>query len=470
MMLRLPVLSALTILMSVGHCTAQNYPAQNDPATTFANQLRADLTVLATHQTLGDWQKTHLGETPSPAGYQSDGDWLRTDFSHLHSRCALSIGQKEPELTRVALFTVPLVTAGKLPPLPTNRNNTLMQSCRVAELWVETRAGVSMDSLIRALAFSWGEPNGPSQQFRDAVWIGIRKDVVVWRRAGMNVWVINNHLKPGVTLAVYARNDMPADVDWFYSDKTLRAKVARESAPTLANIAALDPSLTKAVLARTSCLAGPPPAEDPVVTAERLERWLNASKSLTLPRRAAALMIADYYMSCMEFVPLSLRDRYERMGATFDGGCPQDPTYGHTFLREVEKIDKTGTAGQWATLADFWARCLLAYGKIDERGERLARWFPQWRPYIRYALARNHAAAMSLNFPGGNPEEGLYDRPPDHVDATAFEREREAAIHDFAAFLREKPADSESAFAWQEVWRLQAGLKPTRVQFGCSCE
>jgi hypothetical protein len=112
---------------------------------------------------------------------------------------------------------------------------------------------------------------------------------------------------------------------------------------------------------------------------------------------------------------------------------------------------------------------LIAYGPVVESGERLARRFPEWRPYLRYALARSRDAALSRDYPGGSPEEGLDYGPPKY-DAAKINLDRAAAIRDFTSFLREKPEEIESAFAWQEIWRLRAGLKPTRVQFGCSCE
>jgi len=251
----------------------------------------------------------------------------------------------------------------------------------------------------------------------------------------------------------------------------LQAKVAEQSAATLAKTAAIDLGLSEAVLARTSCATASPAPEDPQLTAERLEHWLNASRALTPSRRAAALLIADYYMSCSaRALQGELKDRYVRMGADFSGECPQDPEYGHSFRKQAEEIDRNGIVGELAALASICEKCLIAYGKKTvEVGERLAQRFPDWRPYICYALARSHEAALSRDYPGGSPEEGLFGDPA-KADPREIERERIAAIRDFTSFLREKPSDSESAFAWQEVWRLRAGLKPTRVSFGCSCE
>jgi hypothetical protein len=431
-------------------------PAQDQPAAALAKQIQTDLALLVSHQTLGAWHDTHPTETPEPADYRPANPWPEADFSTLPSRCAISVAHEPSEVTRSALFVVPPVAPGKLPPLPTTANSALLQSCQLEEMWLETHSPVSADSLTRALVSLWGEPNAQGP---------------FWHRAGMTVRVVNR-MGSKLPVAVYARNDFPAQKDWYDVVDGFQAKVAEQSAATLAKIAALDPALTKTVLARTTCATRPSAAEDPQRTADRLERWLNASKTLPPARRAAALLIADCYISCSSSEPptAALKDRYVRMGVDFFGRCPQDgPEYGHNFRKQAQEIDKLGAAGEWAALASFWENCRLAYGNIIEIGEKLARRFPEWRPYIRYALARSHDATLSRFYPGGSPEEGLVGAPAS-VSPEEMERERTAAIRDFTSFIHERPADSEAPFAWQEVWRLQAGLKPTRVAFGCSCE
>ena len=446
-------------------------PAQDRLAIAIAKQAQADVALLVSQPTLGAWQRAHPGETTEAAAYERDDQWPETDFTSLPSRCAISVEHEPSGVTRSALFVVPPVSPGKLPPLPATANVGLIQSCRMEEMWMETNSPVSADLLIRVLASSWGEPNGPSQSFRDAIFFArFRQNLPIWHRAGMNVWVVDR-IGPNFPVAIYARNDIPAEKDWYDAVDGLQAKVAEQSAATLAKTVAIDRGLTEAVLARTSCATGSPAPEDPQLTADRLELWLKASRVLTPSRRAAALLIADYYIACSaRALQGELKDRYVRMGADFSGECPQDPEYGHSFRKQAEEIDRNGIVGELAALAGFWEKCLIAYGKKTvDIGERLAQRFPDWRPYIRYALARSHEATLSRDYPGGSPEEGLFGGPA-KADPREIERERIAAIHDFTSFLREKPADSESVFAWQEVWRLRAGLKPTRVSFGCSCE
>ena len=66
---------------------------------------------------------------------------------------------------------------------------------------------------------------------------------------------------------------------------------------------------------------------------------------------------------------------------------------------------------------------------------------------------------------GGDPdEEGI------HLTRAAMPRERRAAVERFERFIEQKPDAAESVFAWQEAWRLLAGLPPSQIHFGCGCE
>jgi hypothetical protein len=463
-LLRSTILSFLPVLVFSMRCAAQE-----QFAVALATEVRAVSAELESQETLGAWRKTHLGETPQHADYQADQNWLESDFKDLHSRCAYSVGRPSADITRTAFFVVPLVTAGKLPPLPESFGAALINECRLEESWVETRESVSVDSLVRILSSSWGEPNGPSQSFRDAVWqVGKRQDVVAWHRAGVSVWVVTDWRTPTKVRAVYARNDvLPVERDWYEAIGGLQDKVRLQSAPIVAKIAGLDPPLTQAVVRTATCesisSAGQVPPE---ITVERFGHWLDALKPLASSRRAAALLLADYYVSCIE-VQLSSQvlDRYASVGVQFD----HDGEFTHAFRDQAMKLDAHGVAGEWATLDAFWEKCAIAYGGAFGTGEGLARRFPEWRPYIVYALARAHGARLSFTYPGGPPE------TPDIfplivLDHDGIERERSAAILGFRNFIREKPSDAEAVFAWQEVWRLQAGLKPTRVPFGCTGE
>lgn len=460
--LRSAFTSLLAVLVFTARCNAQEQFAA------LASEVRTITAGLASQETLDAWQKSHPRETPQHADYQADENWPDSDFRSLSSRCAFSVANPTAEITRTTFFVVPLVTAGRLPAIPASSGAALIQGCQLEESWLETRESVSLDSLVRVLSSSWGEPNGPSRSFRDAVWsVGRRKDIVAWHRAGMNVWVVTDRQAPNKVRAIYARNDiLPAATDWYEAIGGLQDKVRRQSAPIVAKTAALDSALTQALLGRTTCeTKSSAPQEPSALLADRLEHWLEASKALPPPRRAAALLLADYYIPCLGPLSVEMMARYASMGAQFD----HDGEYIHAWRDQAKDLDAHGVVGEWAALHAFWDKCNIAYGGVLETGDSLAQRFPEWRPDITYALARAHGARLSFAYPGGPPE------PPDIfplmvLNNGEMERERAAAIRNFRSFIREKPADPEAVFAWQEVWRLQAGLKPTRVPFGCTGE
>jgi hypothetical protein len=127
----------------------------------------------------------------------------------------------------------------------------------------------------------------------------------------------------------------------------------------------------------------------------RLGRWLSVAKVPSPTRRAAALLIADYYVTCAQDLDLeamakamqkgvpsyttTVSVRYAEIGADF-GGCPLGGylPYIHNFRAEASKLSPK-TVGNLADLHAFWERETFGYGKVGT-GERLARIFPKWRP------------------------------------------------------------------------------------------
>src|SRR5262249_51417604 len=81
-------------------------------------------------------------------------------------------------------------------------------------------------------------------------------------------------------------------------------------------------------------------------------------------------------------------------------------------------------------------------------------------PWVHFAVARAHAAKIALSLP---PNEG-------HLTAAEEQSARKAAITEFRRFIRDLPDAKEAVFAWQEAWRLMAGLPPSFLNFGCGCE
>ena len=338
-------------------------------------------------------------------------------------------------------------------------------------IWYQTPAPASMDAVVRELSSSWGQPNGQSAEpdiRGQALW----KRVVAWHRAGMNVWVADDpNGQPdgtgGPQLIVYARRDSPRDPD--FGLRWLGDAFADRVAETAAQIAAQDSTLTAAVLSRSNCDTRVPGTEAESLTASRLDRWLKASSDLPPQRKAAALLLADSYVACarMSF------QRLIQLGAKSGGPCSKDgPTYSHNFRDQAEKLDPQGPAGELTGLASLADPCSVKGARpwpdlVLEKGERFLGTFPpdQWTPWFHFAIARAHAVKLSFAYPDHPPEDGNFP-----LTRAAMGRERHAAVEHFARFIEQKPEAAEFVFAWQEAWRLLAGLPPSQIHFGCGCE
>lgn len=445
---------------------AHSSSAQGELAAAFARQVRTDVAVLASQPALATWRKSHAGKLEL-AHYETDKDPYQEDFRRLDRWCAASVGESPEQVVRAALFYVPSVARGALPPLPEKEDAALTHACRMQAIWYETPALATTDAVVRELSSTWGQPNGPSTEPDIGGW-ALWKGVVAWHRAGMNIWVVYDTNGPpggagGPRLIVYARRDIPRDPN--FAQWLLNDAIAVRVAEAAAQIAAQDSILTAAML---KCEAGRR-TEPESLKANRLDLWLKASSSLPPPRKAAALLLADAYVAC---TPAS-SPRLIRLGAEFKAGCPQDgPSYSHNFRDQAEKLDPQGAAGELAGLSSLAYPCSLKGARpwpdlIVEKGEKLLGDFPpdQWTPWVHFAVARAHAVKLSLAYPGGDPEERHL-----HFTRAAMDRERHAAIAHFERFIRQKPDAAESVFAWQEAWRLLAGLPPSLILFDCGCE
>ena len=302
---------------------------------------------------------------------------------------------------------------------------------------------------------------------------GAGGSVVGWHRAGMNIWAAYDPLgkpggNPGPRVIVYARRDIPpdSDVDLQLLGPGLRQRVYQEAA----QIAQLDPGLTAAVLRR--CQSGLKP-EEVSPTLNRITQWVVAAKSLPPERKAAAFLMADAYLTWTSEVPQ--QRLIQAVGAEFKGGCPQDgPAYSNNFRRQAESLDPQGPAGELAGLSSLEDPCSLKgmrpwHDLAIEKAEGLLKRFPEdeWTPWFHYVIARAHAVKLSYAYPGGDPEGDGLALP---LKPAEMLHERAAAIEHFREFLEARPDDPQSVFAWQETWRLLAGLPPSMIHFGCSCE
>lgn len=105
-------------------------------------------------------------------------------------------------------------------------------------------------------------------------------------------------------------------------------------------------------------------------------------------------------------------------------------------------------------------------GGLISFGDKLLRDFPasRWKSYIHLTMARAYAARLILTYPEVDLNGASMPTDPEAL--------RRAASAHFRAFLEgnlegnnESP---EARSAWQEAWRLLAGLPPSPIHFACT--
>lgn len=448
---------------------------QSSLAQEFTKQVDRDLRVLSGQPALAVWRRSHPQERVQFAHYNLDSEPYQVDFERMNRWCAASIDSPSP-VARSALFYVPPVRQGALPPLPVNEGARLRDDCQLQAIWYKAPPELSWQAMVQELSTLWGKPNGSPFEpdiVGDALWT----NQVAWHHSGTSLWVA---ISPSGTLPtsrspgaiVYARHDMARDDDvmdrWFAHFTGPPEPVMKAAA----RIAALDPALTARMLDRRYCNYSNGHADPVSVAAAPLASWLRSSKDLPTERKAAALLIADAYLACAR-TSYSPENPFRQLGAKYEPHCPQDgPDFSHNFRAEAEQIDPSGVSGELAAIAILGDPCSLKGSRpwpdlVIERGEKMLARFPEneWTPYLHFALARAHDAKLSFAYPEAVPEVGRFPLAP-----SLMKQERQAAIREFRKFLQAKPAAPEAVFAWQEAWRLLADLPPSEIHFGCGCE
>jgi len=447
-------------------------------------QVQADVTAVASRPSLAAWQKGHPGERFDRANYEvfkagelSKGAY-EVDFLRLNRWCGASVARTPEGATRAALFYVASPSAGALPALPAKEDSALTGDCELDAVWYETPDLNSGESIVHELSALWGKPNGASAEPDIRGW-ALWTSVLAWHTPeGIDLWaaIDPNTARPAgkPRMIVYARRNTPRDFDvmdrWFGSVIESQALVA----DAVAQIAALDPTVTAPILGRSHCTAAP--AEPVGEPSEPLAKWLSAAKPLPPPRRAAALLLADFDLTCIgaSYDPEKLQKRLIDLGAKYETRFPQDgPDYSHNFREQAEKVDPRGAGGQLAGLVSLNDPCFLK-GKapwpdlLIDKGTKMLTVFPEtrWTPYVHFALARAHGTKLSFALPAGAGDLGGAIA----LSPAAMQQERDAAIAQFRYFVERMPGTPEAVFAWQEAWRLLADLPPSQIHFGCTGE
>jgi hypothetical protein len=440
-----------------------------------ASRMQSDLSAVDAKPTFASWVRAHPNEELQHARYgveyESQGQWCESAIAHTRSPDGL-------EIVRFALFYPPPVNPGPLPPLPPKQDNSLAQRCRLLAFWYEVRNPPDLGNLARAaakdLSALWGTP-GTVPRLQRNMWGSADWDpLFTWQHRDKTIWIAADQEGPGGTarLLAFMRTSQVQPFGSALHDFPRSQPSIPEAA---ARIAALGPALTRPILQGSRDEIQSPPADpaSPAVLNPLLD-WLHHARRLTPERRAAALVLADFYVNQQGRLYLpGLRERLIPLGITFTPWCPGDTVYTHSLLHLTEQLDPTGKGGELARIAHFEFPCYFET-KRDWRdglipyGERILRDFPssQWAPYVHYVLARTYEAKLLLSYPDGLGGSDLDKGIP----TSQRRRLRQAAITHLRAFMETKPIGPDLRLVWQETWKLLAGLPPPRISFGCGCE
>ena len=464
--------------------------AQDAPASMFAKQVEHDIAALSSQPSVGVWQELHPDEKLKLMHYNHGKDYYEADLGmDFYSWCAASPSRSPSTFGRVALFFVPSVKAGALPPLPSPGHASIKESCRMQALHYSVSPEIPIQDLVRELSSMWGTPDLSRAVSGSKYGLpeNIYGDVAIWDHDGVSARLRYLYTLEGVSdqrtgIMLYLKRDELPPKPCFGCTSSLMYPLFNEKLTLFvqhaARIAAQDPELTRQIIewsghindVRKSWVV------DPSLARNNLRKWLEVAEKRPPHERAAALLLADLYVAG---TPLGNAAKpyvepaevYKLLGAEFD----KQGNYLSNFLKQAEKLDQGGEVSEMAALWTLSGEC-PGFDKrpwpdiaIEQVESFLAR-FPsdQWTPYVYFALARAHSAKLLWTYPGGSTDDYSTEGSP--LSPAGKEHERAAAIEYFKAFIDAKPHGREAAFAWLEAWRLFAGLPPSKIGWGCTGE
>jgi hypothetical protein len=423
-----------------------------------AGQVAVDVARMKSQPTLLEWQAAFPHERvdrapslgPAPAEYGID--------SVTQDRlCAASV-EREGQFLRAAMFYQPQPAQGALPPLPDKQDASLIYQCKLQALWYNLPDHIERADAAQQMTAFWGRssPTRDTAAITGAFWL-VRDS---WRLGDRDAWVALP--EDSEHTIIYARITAPRSFEF----TSPSIDVTRNAAA----IAGLDDRLTTGILWRAKPIRYDPQqqAEDAAKLAAPLARWLNAARDLPPERKAAALLLADLYVTSNNGwgAPDTIK-QYRRLGASFVDSFGY-LTYSRNFLDQACKLSPGSQACRLARLSR-WNLCTP-----DENGEQLLADFPpdKYTPYIYYRIAADHEFNLSLalaRVPRGWTDPCVEAADPRHCKETVHslelrKQDREMAIRYFRKYIDAAHDTREAVYAWQECWRLLASLPPVNTE------
>lgn len=439
---------------------------------------------------LGDWRSAHPDEAVSGADTSGPlrffGDW-----------CAMAqrrwqLGERE--ISRTALFYPP--DAGSLS-LPDSVPD-LVRQCRLGLVWVtinvpDSAAGARLaDSVRSQLAEAFGRlVSGPVSFYGSAYWSQVgrfRREsvtaVAALRNPPANAGDSATSRRSVVAFAylpnagVGTGDDTPSHAGpWTPSDS-----MPLDSAVALSGIdlGLWAPLAARLRVAETGRQGSAVTAAATDSLARALRRWLGASAGQSLPRRAAALYVADVVLeralcatircdaretAALEPLrALGAQFAWEPLGASW--------VYARTWLNQARVLDRDSPLGQRILLAqmarafDFSGTCAAGeegFRRVIENGTRYLDRVPN-SPIaadVHYLVGEAYRDVVALAHGAGD----IY------ADSSRYSAEQASALANaqlhYRAAMRAGAASAAARAAWRQAWWMKAGLVPRETRFYC---
>ena len=292
--------------------------AQDPTANMFAKQVEHDVAALSSQPSVGAWQKLHPGEKLQLMHYDlGKADYADDLGLEFDNWCAGSISQSPSTFGRVAVFFVPSVKVGALPPLPGSGYASIKESCRMQALHYRVSPDTSAQDLVRELSSVWGTSDRghaiSGSQFDLPE--GVCDIIANWDHDGLSARLKYSCSGGPVStyrtgIMLYVRRDAIPAAPCDDCEGSLIFPLYSEKLPQYlqeaAQIAAEDPALTQQIISWSGHWNNPrwdPKwAVEPAVARNNLRKWLEVAKQRSPHQRAAALLLADLYVEGADLV------------------------------------------------------------------------------------------------------------------------------------------------------------------------
>ena len=470
------LLAVASVAIAIG-CEPKRTSAEGGPLDVVAKGVDSSIT-------LGAWLRAHPADTVESTEPEAASESGRACRS---ARGSALIGGHT--FQRSAVFYIPEAPTGEA--LPTDTARLAERVCLLGSIWLETSEKVGsglQDSLARVLTASLGAAADAADI--SGFGIGLWSRPQSWRM-GHSVLVIAEKVdgsSVSTVLVTYAHNSglsrknysEDAETDSLAGLARVRTLDSVDSAIARARVSVLGSDL-RFVLERLRGLGPDDPFRTPAVDSGllRIALGVHGLDSVDAPRRAAALLAADYLMAAAAGT-LALdstskdADFYRRLtaaGVTYD----QDPlggrlVYSRPWLWAAYSADSLGATGREAfltLLAQGWtthANCQDGsdmFAQVIDHGEAaLRRGWNDPMIHLQVATAYRDIVTMALGADGSG-----------YVDSTRFMSQlpsaREHALAHYQAALTSLTNPAERREAWTNATQVLLSRPPRGMRFYC---